>query len=113
VQPSISETIAAVTNQPTGTQSLPIDYILAIRPPTILLDQKLPTHSQQVQTSDKTWSGGSRMDVDIYSDNLYDYARSKSTNYNETLTQYPTDIAILTDLPSTPLINDLPMQVDE
>jgi hypothetical protein len=101
----------SLTNQPEhevylSTTSWPSDHQRSY------LHWKLPTHSRHVQASDETWSGGSRMNVDEYSDESYGYPRSKSTNYDEILTQYPTDIATLTDSPSTPSINDLPTQVD-
>jgi hypothetical protein len=48
------------------------------------------------------------MDVDIYSENSYGYSRSMSTNYDETLTQYPTDNTTLVDSST----NDQQMHVD-
>jgi hypothetical protein len=77
------------------------------------LNPQLPRHSWNVRTDKETLPGGSSMDMDAYLDNSYDYSRSMSANYDETLIQYLTDIITLADSPSTPSTNDLPMQVND
>jgi hypothetical protein len=59
--------------------------------------KQLPMCSWHARTDQKLLSDESGMDVDAYSDNSYGYSRSMSTNYDETLTQHPTNYTTLVD----------------
>jgi hypothetical protein len=70
--------------------------------------RQLPTRSWHAQKDKELLSDELGMDVDAYSDDSYDYSRSIPTNYEETLTQYPTDNTTLVDSST----NDQPTHVD-